>query len=386
MHTDQIFFHLGEGEPNDHLPASPAIYQTSNFTFRTVKDMATSLQHEDKIPFYTRGANPTTAILQQKLAALEGTDESLVFGSGSAAITAAVVSQVKSGDHVVCVESPYSWTKKLFNNILSRFGVTCTYVKASNSQGLIDACKENTVLIYMESPNSWTYEMQDIELVTQYAKAKNIKTILDNSCASPLYQQPAKYGVDIIVHSATKYLSGHSDMVAGVLCTSSKIYQQIFQGEYMTFGAILSPIEAWMMIRSLRTLEMRMERVTKNALAVAKYLENHPKIESLIFTHSESFEQPELRNKYLKAAGGLMTIDLTTKDFQSIEKFCNALQRFKLGCSWGGYESLAFPAVTTMSSLNYDKPDTLLNRIRLYVGTENHELLIEDLKNALNSI
>lgn len=386
MHTDQIFFHLGEGEPNDYLPASPPIYQTSNFTFRTLQDMANSLKHEDKVPFYTRGANPTTAILQQKLAALEGTDEALVFGSGSAAITAAVVSQVKSGDHVVCVESPYSWTKKLFNNILARFGVTCTYVKASNSQGLIDACNENTVLIYMESPNSWTYEMQDIELVTQYAKAKNITTILDNSCASPLYQQPAKYGVDIIVHSATKYLSGHSDMVAGVLCTSSKIYQQIFQGEYMTFGAILSPIEAWMMIRSLRTLEMRMDRVTKNALAVAKYLENHPKIESLIFTHSESFEQPELRNKYLKAAGGLMTIDLTTKDFRSTEKFCNALQRFKLGCSWGGYESLAFPAVTTMSSLNYDKPDTLLNRIRLYVGTENHELLIEDLTNALNSI
>ncbi|WP_258101763.1 trans-sulfuration enzyme family protein [Marinoscillum pacificum] len=386
MDNDQIFFHLGEGTAFDNIPASPAIYQTSNFTFNTLKDMSESLQHEDKIPFYTRGANPTTAILQQKLAALEGTEEALVFGSGSAAITAAVFSQIKSGDHVVCVENPYSWTKKLLDKTLSRFGVSTTYVNASDSQGIIDSCQPNTTLIYLESPNSWTYEMQDIEQITAYAKSKGIITIMDNSCASPLYQQPAKYGIDIIVHSATKYLSGHADMVAGVLCTSKTIFDQIFQGEYMTFGGILSPFESWLMIRSLRTLDMRMERVTKNALIVADFLEDHPKVEKVIFSHSKNYPQPELRDKYLKAAGGLMTIDLATKDFQATEKFCNTLKRFKLGCSWGGFESLAFPAVTTMSSLNYDKPNTLVNRIRLYIGMESSESLIEDLTNALNTI
>ena len=385
MTNDQIFFHLGEGEAFENIPASPAIYQTSNFTFKTLKDMAQSLRCEDKIPFYTRGANPTTAILQQKLAALEGTEEALVFGSGSAAITAAVFSQVKEGDHIVCVDSPYGWTKKLIDQTLSRFGVSCTYVKADNSQGIIEACNEKTSLIFLESPNSWTYEMQDIELITKFAKPKGITTILDNSCASPLYQQPAKYGIDIIVHSATKYLSGHADIVAGALCTSTEIYQKIFQGEYMTFGGILSPYESWLMIRSLRTLDMRMERVTNNSKKVAKFLEDHPKVENLIYTHSDNFSQPELRDKYLQAGGGLMTIDLASKDFASTEKFCNTLKRFKLGCSWGGFESLAFPAATTMSSLNYDKPNILVNRIRLYVGMESSELLIEDLTNALNT-
>ncbi len=386
MDKDQIFYHLGEDEAFQDHPASPPIYQTSNFTFGSLEEMAKSLQSEDKIPFYTRGANPTTSILQQKLAALENTEEALVFGSGSAAITAAVVSQVKAGDHMVCVDNPYSWTKKLIDKILTRFNVACTYVDPSDSQAMIDACKDNTVLIYMESPNSWTYEMQDIQLIADFAKANSITTILDNSCASPLYQQPATYGVDIIVHSATKYLSGHSDMVAGALCTSKAIYQKIFQGEFMTFGGILSPFESWLMIRSLRTLEMRMECVTKNALEVADFLENHPKVERLFFTHSKSFAQGELRDRYLKAAGGLMTIDLKEKDFSTTENFCNTLERFKLGCSWGGYESLAFPAATTMSSLNYDKADTHVNRIRLYVGTESHEALIQDLTNALNSI
>lgn len=386
MNFDEIFFQLGEGESFNDLPGSPPLFQTSNFTFKTMADMAASLKQEDKIPFYTRGANPTTRILQQKLAALEGTDEALVFASGSAAITAAVVSQVKSGDHVVCVDNPYGWTKKLISEILNRFGVESSFVKASDSQGIISAVRSNTKIIFMESPNSWTYEMQDIEMITEFAKSKSITTILDNSCASPIYQQPARHGVDIIVHSASKYLSGHADMVAGVVCTSKAIYQQIFKNEYMTFGGILSPFESWLMIRSLRTLEMRMERVSRNAHMVAEFLENHPKIDQLLYTHARGFNQPTLRDKYLRGAGGLMTIDLAADNFEATEKFCNSLKRFKLGCSWGGFESLAFPAATTVSSLNYDKPNTMINRIRLYVGLENGQLLIDDLSDALSSI
>ncbi|MEQ8473647.1 MAG: aminotransferase class I/II-fold pyridoxal phosphate-dependent enzyme [Marinoscillum sp.] len=386
MNFDEIFFHLGEGNPAKDVAGAPPLYQTSNFTFKTVADMAESLKNEDKIPFYTRGANPTTQILQQKLAALEGTEEALVFGSGSAAITAALVSQVRSGDHIVCVDNPYGWTKKLIADILHRFGVSCSFIPAADSQGLINAVQPSTKVIFLESPISWTYEMQDIEMVTAFAKKHSIVTIMDNSCATPLYQQPAKYGVDIIVHSGTKYLGGHADMVAGVLCTSKTICQQIFRNEFMTFGGILSPFESWLMIRSLRTLDMRMERVSNNALKVADYLSNHPKVASLLYTHSKHFPQKDLREKYLTGAGGLMTIDLAPNNFKATEKFCNSLTRFKLGCSWGGFESLAFPAVTTMSSLNYDKPNIMVNRIRLYVGMESSQSLIDDLSNALNSI
>lgn len=386
MNPDDILFHLGEGEPSDSVPATPPIYQTSNFIFDSVADMKMALKHEHDLPFYTRGANPTVKTLQKKLASLESTEKSLVFSSGSAAIAAAIISQVSAGDHIICVSNPYSWTKKLIEGLLSRFGVTYDFVEADDSQAIIDKVKSNTRVIFLESPNSWTYEMQDIRLIADFAKKRKITTIMDNSCASPLYQQPAAHGVDIIVHSSTKYIGGHADVVSGVLCTSEALFMSIFKNEYMTFGGIISPMEAWLMIRSLRTLDLRMERVSKNAQAVADYLENHPKVEKLFYTHSKSFPQPDLVKKYLKGNGGLMTIDIKTNDVQQVEQFCNALQRFELGCSWGGYESLAFPIITTMDSLNYNQPGTPTNRIRLYVGLENHQLLIDDLNNAFDSI
>ncbi len=386
MTVDNILYHLGEGVPHQSVPGSPPIYQTSNFIFDSVDDMTMALEKEHSDPFYTRGANPTVQILQQKLAALEGTTDALIFSSGSAAIAAAVISKVKAGDHVVCIDNPYSWTKKLLINILERFQVSSTFVPADNSQAIIEACKESTTLIYLESPNSWTYEMQDLELISDFAKKNRITTILDNSCASPLYQQPARYGIDIIVHSATKYLAGHADLVAGVLCTDHQTYLSIFKSEYMTLGGIISPNDAWLMIRSLRTLELRMEKVSQNSTEVAQYLEKHPKVEKLFYTHSSNFPQTDLVNKYLTGNGGLMTIDLKTKDANQVKQFCNTLKCFKLGCSWGAFESLAFPALTTISSLNYDKPNTPINRIRLYVGLENAESLIADLQNAFETL
>ncbi|MFY0605130.1 MAG: aminotransferase class I/II-fold pyridoxal phosphate-dependent enzyme [Cyclobacteriaceae bacterium] len=386
MTTDSILFHLGEGTPHQSIPGSPPIYQTSNFIYETVDDMSKALEREHEEPFYTRGTNPTVQILQQKLAALENTSNALVFGSGSAAICTAVISQVKAGDHIVCVDNPYGWTKKLIVDILERFNVSCTFVSADNTAGIIQACNENTSLIYLESPNSWTYEMQDLVVITAFAKQNNITTIIDNSCASPLYQKPADHGIDIIVHSGTKYLAGHSDIVAGVLCTNHETYLSIFKSEYMSLGGIISPNDAWLMIRSLRTLELRMEKISQNAQPVAEYLSSHKHVERLYYTHSPYFAQRELVDKYLSSNGGLMTIDLKTNDVNQVKAICNALNCFKLGCSWGAFESLAFPALTTISSLNYDKPNTPINRIRLSIGLENAETLIADLDNAFKTL
>lgn len=386
MNLDDILFHLGESPVPTDIPASPAIYQTSNFLFKSVADMSRALKNEREIPFYTRGANPTVKILQEKIAALEGTETAMLFGSGSAAITAAVVSQVKQGDHIVCVMNPYSWTKRLIVAILARFGVTYDFVDAADTAAILAAVKAETTLIYLESPNSWTFEMQDLHAVAIFARERGIRTVMDNSFASPLNQQPANYGIDIMVHSATKYLAGHSDVVAGALCCSQEIAVPIFKNEYMTFGGILSPIDAWLLIRSLRTLEIRMERIGNTALEVATFLDNHPKVAKFYFPHAASFEQPDLAKAYLKGPSGLMTIDLNTRDVPAIERFCNSLKRFKLGCSWGSFESLAFPAITTMSSLNYDKPDIPLNRIRLSVGLESAQVLIDDLQQAFDAI
>ena len=386
MDLDHILYHLGEGEKGLDLPASPPIYQTSNFVFKSLGEMKESLEREHQIPFYTRGANPTVQILQKKIAALEATEAALLFSSGSAAITAAVVSQVKAGDHILCVANPYGWTKKLIENVLSRFGVHHDFIDASDPEQVIGQVRADTSLIFLESPNSWTYEMQDLEPIAAFARKKGIRTIFDNSAASPIYQHPAKYGIDIIVHSATKYLAGHSDVVAGALCTTETIADQIFCGEFMTFGGIISPFDAWLMIRSLRTLPLRLEKIGKNATEVAAFLEMHPKVRRLFYTHSHSFPQTHLVKKYLSGNGGLMTFDLDTDDAGLVEDFCNQLQHFRLGCSWGGYESLAFPALATIGSLNYSKKEALVNRVRIYVGLEDSKLLIDDLTNALEKI
>lgn len=385
MNIEDIIYHLGE-EPSSAIPASPPIYQTTNFTYDSLRDMQHALRHEDQIPFYTRGTNPTLAILQKKLAALEGMEAALAFGSGSAAIAAAVLHHCKTGSHIVCVNNPYSWTKVLITKILARFQVAHTFVDGSKLSNIRSAIRPETTLIYLESPNSWTYEMQDLAAIASEARVRGIRTLVDNSFASPLYQNPAHSGIDMVVHSATKYIGGHSDVVAGALCSSEAIIRDIFKSEYMTLGGILSPFDAWLLIRSLRTFPMRMEKVSQNAREVAAFLEQHPKISRLFYPQCSQFAQAELANKYLQAGGGLMTIDLKTDSVERIEDFCNSLKYFKLGCSWGGFESLAFPAITTLDSLNYHKSDLIINRIRLYVGLDQPQTLIADLDEALQKV
>jgi len=385
MQLDHIINHLGEEHVPQTIAASPPIYQTSNFVFNTADDMQSALAAENEIPFYTRGANPTVDLLQIKMAAMENAEACLMFASGSAAISAAVLSQVKAGDHIVCVQSPYSWTKKLLMTILSRFGVSHSFV-SGDIESIRKEINTKTTLTYLESPNSWTYEMQDLEAVASLAKASNITTIVDNSFASPVYQKPINYGIDIVVHSATKYLGGHSDVVAGALCASSSIVKEIFKGEYMTLGGIMSPFDAWLMLRSLRTLPLRLEKVVNNTKILVPFLESHEKVKTVFSPLAKDFPQKELADKYLKQIGGLVTIDLKTDNIDTVKQFCDALKKFKLGCSWGSYESLAFPAFTTINSMNYHNTETVINRIRLYIGLDDPESLIDDLNNALSKV
>ncbi|MFC2096711.1 aminotransferase class V-fold PLP-dependent enzyme [Bacteroidota bacterium] len=384
MDLSYIINQLGEERENYFNAVSPPIIQSSNFAYKSVKEFRKAIDNEKSNLIYSRGNNPTVNILQKKLAALEKTEEALVFGSGIAAISAAVLSQVKAGDHIISVKNPYSWTNTLFLDYLPGYNIECSMIDGTNPDNFENAIKENTKLIYLESPNSWTFELQDFEKVTAIAKKHNIITAVDNSYSSPLVQSPADYGIDIILHSASKYIGGHSDIVAGVLCSSKKIIEKIFYNEYLNLGGGISPFNAWLMIRGLRTLPIRLEKISDTTKKIINFLENHPKVEKLLYPFSKNFPQYELVKKQVKKEMGLFSLYLKTSNINEIEKFCNSLKIFLMAVSWGGHESLIFPACV----INQRKNDTRFpnNLIRMYIGLDEPESLIKDLESAFKSI
>jgi cystathionine beta-lyase/cystathionine gamma-synthase len=365
---------------------TPPIHISSSFHFDTVADMRHQLTHELDTPFYTRGFNPTVAELRKQLAQLEGTEDALVFSSGSAAVAMAVMSVVQAGDHIVSVAKPYSWTKHLFADYLTRFGVETTFVDGTKPDNFREAAKPNTRLFFLESPNSMTFELQDIAAIGAIASALNVKTAIDNSCASPLFQQPAKWGIDLVIHSATKYLNGHHDVVAGVVCGSHKLIRQMMKEEFMTLGAISSPHDAWMILRGLRTLPLRMEKHEINGRAVVAFLERHPKIKRVHYPFATGNPQRELARRQMSGAGSLFSIELDAPDIAAVERFCNTLQYFIIGPSWGGYESILFPACVLHDSANYSETTLPWNLVRLFVGLEDKEVIISDLEQALQNV
>jgi len=287
---------------------------------------------------------------------------------------------------VVCVKQVYSWTKTLFDRLLPRFGVETTFVDGKNIANFKNAIRPNTTLFYLESPTTMLFELQDIEAVCNLAKQNSITTILENTYASPLYQQPVKMGVDVVVHTASKYLSGHSDVIAGVICASEAMIRKIFATEFLTFGTILSPNDAWLFMRGLRTLEIRLERISKSTKKVISFLEAHEKVEKVIYPFSPNNAQLDLAKKQMTGMGGLFSFLLKTNDVEEIEAFCNRMRLFNIAVSWGGYESLILPVCATVYTEKQKSTDLPINLIRLYVGLENPDDLIADLQQSLELV
>ncbi|MCW5900308.1 MAG: aminotransferase class I/II-fold pyridoxal phosphate-dependent enzyme [Flavobacteriales bacterium] len=380
-----ILTHLGEERERGFDAVVPPIVQSGNFTYPTVAAMRAVVQQEFDRPLYTRGFNPTVAMLRKKVAALEGAEDALVFSSGSAAIAAAVMSFTKAGDHIVCVQKPYSWTKKLLMELLPRFGVEHTFVDGTDPENYRKAVRPNTTFFILESPNSLTFELQDIAAVCAIAKEHGIISLCENSYNSPLFQQPIALGADLVAHSATKYLNGHSDVVAGVLAGSHAHIRQVMAKEFMTLGAAPSPHDAWLLMRGLRTLPLRMERSADNAEKVARFLKAHPKVKRVHWPGLESHPQHALAKKQMKRVSGLMSIELDAQDVAAVERFCDHLKTFLIAVSWGGYESLQWPVCALQGPSGYytDLPFTM---VRLYVGLEDPDLLIADLEQALAKV
>jgi cystathionine beta-lyase/cystathionine gamma-synthase len=386
MDLSYIINELGEERENYFNAISPPIAQTSNFAFKTVADLSKAFEDEMGGYLYSRGLNPTVEILRKKLAALDGAEDCLVFNSGAAAIFAGVLANVKAGDHIVSVKAPYTWAQRMFDVVLPRFGVTTTYINGTTIENWEAATKPNTTLYYLESPNSWDFALQPLKEVAALARSKGITTFIDNSYCSPLYQKPIEMGIDMAMQTATKYIGGHSDTLGGVLSGTHAMMKKIFDSEYLNIGSGLQPFNAWLLIRGLRTLPARIDRITKTSLEVLKFLKSHPKIEAVIFPLDESFPQYQLAKQQMSGACGLMTLVLKANKREEIVQFCESLQHIMMAVSWGGHESLVIPKCSGISVLDFDPSNHEHRYVRLYVGLEDSEYLIKDLEQAFNMI
>jgi cystathionine beta-lyase/cystathionine gamma-synthase len=386
MDTSYIINHLGEDHASYFNAIAPPIIQTSNFVFPTVDEMRKAFQDEMGGYLYSRGLNPTVDILRKKLAALDGAEDALVFNNGAAVVFAGVLANVKAGDHILSVTHPYTWTAHLFDKILNRFGITVTYADGTDTEKFLSHVQPNTTFIYLESPNSWWLDIQDLSAIATFAKQHGIITMIDNSYCTPLYQKPIEFGIDLVMQTATKYIGGHSDTLGGVLSGSAAMIRKIFESEYLCVGSGIQPFNAWLLLRGLRTLPARLDRVTASTQKVLDYLKEEPRVESFIFPLDPSYGQYELAKKQMKGACGLITFYMNAQKIEEIEQFCNNLKTFRMAVSWGGHESLIIPKCSGIVPADFDASNPNHRMLRLYVGLEDPEFLISDLKQSFGSL
>ncbi|MGB9820282.1 MAG: bifunctional L-alanine/L-glutamate racemase [Pseudothermotoga sp.] len=378
--TEILHSHAEEGFSFN--PVSVPIYETSIFSFKTFEEFQNSLLNEFEAHLYSRGKNPTAEIVERKVAALEKAEDAKLFASGIAAISAATMAFLKSGDHVVCVRDAYGWTNKLFSSYLKRFGVEVTFVDGMTLEDFTRNTRTNTRLFFLESPTTFTFRLQDLVSIANFAKEHNIKTVIDNTWATPIFQNPVEFGIDIVVHSASKYIGGHSDVVAGVVIGRKEDIRYIFNTEFMNIGATIGPFEAWLLLRGLRTIHIRMQKHMENTLKVIDYLETVPEVEEIFYPFYPKHPQYELAKKQMRGGSGLFSIKLRVKSLESIVTFTNSLKIFRRAVSWGGYESLVMPYAAT----NKDGLTEKNKMVRFHIGLENPDLLINDLQGAFQAM
>jgi cystathionine beta-lyase/cystathionine gamma-synthase len=375
---DTLLAHDPDAFP-DHAVVPP-IVQSSLFTFPTYEAMRAAFAGELRHPVYSRVGNPTTAFFEAKMVALEGAEAARGFASGMAAISGAVLSVVRAGDRVVCVRHVYPDAYRFFEVMLPRLGVSVEYVDGGDPEAVARALP-GARLLYLESPTSWVFETQDLEALTALARAHDALTVLDNSWATPVFQNPLRHGVDLVLHSASKYLSGHSDTVAGVVCGRRELLDAMQRTVVPYLGAKLAPFEAWLLVRGLRTLAVRMRSQEERGLAVARRLAEHPRVERVL--HPALLGRVDGRQ--LRGSSSLFSVELDGA--VDVRRFCDALRLFRLGVSWGGHESLVVPAAVALEQAA--GPNSVHDFgvgprvVRLHVGLERVEDLVADLEGAL---
>lgn len=359
---------------------SVPIYQTSTFVQET--------PGVNKGYDYARSGNPTRAALEQLIATLEEGHTGAAFGSGLAAIDA-VVKLLESGDEILAVDDIYGGAFRLFTHIYQKFGITVNYVDATSVENVLDAISSKTKLIWIETPTNPTLKIADIAAISKIARASGCLLCVDNTFASPALQKPISLGADIVIHSATKYLGGHSDLIAGLVVTKDKELGEKIRFIQNATGAILSPFDSWLVIRGIETLPLRMKQHCTNAQLISEYLENHPAVETVFYPGLPSHANHSIAAKQAKGFGGVVSFRLKNDTEEAAISFVTTTRLFKLAESLGGVKSLlSHPATMTHKSIPAEKrrasgiTDSL---IRLSVGLEEAEDLINDLEQALSS-
>lgn len=355
------------------------IVQTSLFAYPDVDSFIAAGAAESKNTVYTRGQNPTVQVLEKKLAALERGEACKAFGSGMAAISAVIMGLLESGDHILFVNHTYGPSIQLAKQ-LRRFGVQYTQTLDVAPADVERAMKPSTKLVYIENPGTMMFHTLDIAAIGDIARKHGAISCIDNSWASPLFQKPIDYGIDVVVHSATKYIGGHSDVVAGAVITTAQRMEQIFYRAFVLLGGILHPFDAWLLLRGLRTLPVRMQQHEADALQAAEFLRMRPEVSAV---NHPAFMTP---SPSLLGCSGLFSFELKDAEFEQARRFVNALTRFRIGVSWGGVESLAIAANRGTNLHWLDEQKIPHGLIRLSIGLEGSDVLIEDLGTALDSL
>ena len=379
-----LAIHAGEERVHVGAPVGTPVSRTANFTFSSTAEMKRWAEGKSSAYIYTRYGNPTLATAEEKIARLEGAEAAVVSASGSAAISCALLSVLRAGDELIATRQLYGGSYKLLRDILPRFGIVVRHVECDLA-GIERLVSPRTKALYIETPTNPTLRLVNLEKAVAFAKEWALVSIIDNTFATPVLQKPLAAGFDMVVHSATKFLAGHSDVIAGATAGSRALMQQVRQN-VIYLGGSMDPEAAFLLIRGMKTLRLRVEKQCENALAVAKYLEKHPKVARVHYPGLASHPDHKLAKKQMRGFGAMMAFDLKG-GLTSARRFCDRVHVFLLAASLGGVESLVvLPAYTShykMSLAELRAASVEPGTVRVSVGVEDVADLIEDLRQAL---
>ncbi|MEI7984627.1 MAG: PLP-dependent aspartate aminotransferase family protein [Armatimonadota bacterium] len=371
--------HFGEDEK--HLGAViPPIYSNTTFVFDTMEELHDALFNNPGGPpyHYSRVGNPSTDLLERKLAHFEGGEACKVFAAGMTAVAFAVMACVQAGDHVVSVDGIYGPAKSFLTEFLAKFGVSCSIVDGRDTQAVFDACQPNTTLIYLESPTSNTFRLQDVPAICAFARSKGIKTIVDSTYNTPIHMKPLSVGADIVIQSLSKYYGGHANAMGGAVIGSFADIDSLTKNEIPMMGGLLAPFQAWLFTQGSRTLSIRLKQHEATANAVAAWLENQPEVRVVHHVGLESYAQREVFLRTMSGSTGIFSFEPVTRDRAKVMAFCDRLRLFGRGIGWGAFESLV--VAYELQPCDYPQPEWF---VRLYCGLEDAEDLIGDLAQAI---
>lgn len=367
----------------------PPLYQTSTFTFANAEQGEKRFAGEEEGFIYSRLGNPTVKILEERVAVLEQGEAGLAFSSGMGAVSAVLVALTKTGDHILCSHGVYGCTFGLLELLREKYGIDHDFSLMDSKESLEQEIRPNTACIYIETPINPTMKLVDLEMVARLANKKGIPVVVDNTFCSPYLQTPITLGCGVVIHSATKYICGHGDVIAGLVIGKKEFIRQVSRTTQKDIGGIISPFDAWLLLRGIKTLPVRMDRHCENARKLFEFMKNHPKIETVYFPGDPEHEDYSIAIKQMKQSGGLISFTVKgTKE--SAQQFMNQLQLIKIAVSLGDAETLIqHPATMTHAVVPEEERrkmgigDTLL---RLSVGLEAWEDIQEDLEQALERV